>query len=301
MAHLKMTKGLPVATIVCLVFGAPSQPNWCEMPLIVWVNAGARRTLHRLLQLDKPVPSRSDDEIAAEVERNYRWNFSVNLIEGASFMFGISLISSSTIVPLFISKLTSNPLAIGLASMVALAGWFLPQLFTANAVEQLPRRKPVVVNAGFFLERLPVLLFPGIALIAGRSAGLALVLFLACYAWFHVGAGLVGTSWQDMVARCFPVKRRGRFFGLTTFAGTASGAIGAIFSSWLLKTYPFPTNFFDVTAELTGYISQTVNTIPVVEGITTVQDFHLEPITKSAATIAFMEEYCNPGLVSRMT
>jgi MFS family permease len=213
------------------------------MSLIVWVNAGAKRTLHRLLQLDKPVPSRSDDEIAAEVERNYRWNFSVNLIEGASFMFGISLISSTTIVPLFISKLTSNPLPIGLASMVALAGWFLPQLFTANAVERLPRRKPVVVNAGFFLERLPVLLLPGIALVAGESARLALVLFLACYAWFHLGAGLVGTSWQDMVARCFPVNRRGRFLGTATFVGTGAGILGAALSTRILAASSFPLNF----------------------------------------------------------
>ena len=40
--------------------------------------------------------------------------------------------------------------------MIAQAGWFLPQLFTANLTEQLARKKPVVVNLGLFLERLPV-------------------------------------------------------------------------------------------------------------------------------------------------
>jgi hypothetical protein len=145
------------------------------MALMLWIHTTVRLALRRILQVDKPVPPRSDDEISAEVERNYRWNLSVNLIEGASFMFGMSLVSSSTIVPLFISKLTPNPLPIGLASVVAQGGWFLPQLFTANLVERLPRRMPVVVNAGFFLERLPMLLLPGIALVAGQSASLALL------------------------------------------------------------------------------------------------------------------------------
>jgi MFS family permease len=213
------------------------------MPLILWINTGVRLVLRRVLQVDEPVPLRSDDEIAAEVERNYRWNLSVNLIEGASFMFGVSLVSSSTIVPLFISKLTPNPLPIGLASVVAQGGWFLPQLFTANLVERLPRRKPVVVNVGFFLERLPMLLLPGIALIAGQSAPLALMLFLMCYAWHHLGAGLVGTSWQDMVARCFPVNRRGRFLGTAAFVGTGAGILGAALSTRILAAFTFPVNF----------------------------------------------------------
>jgi MFS family permease len=207
-----------------------------------------RLALRRFLNVDRPVSPRSDDEIAAEVERNYRWNLTVNLIEAATFLFGASLISSSTIVPLFISKLTSNPLLIGLAAVIAQAGWYLPQLFTANVVERLPHKKPVVVNAGFFSERLPILLLPGVALIAGRSASLALVLFLAVFAWHHLGAGVVATAWQDMVARCFPVDRRGRFFGTAAFLGTGAGIAGAALSIRILKNSAFPINFAYVFA-----------------------------------------------------
>ena len=204
--------------------------------------------LRRLLQVDRPVSPRSDDEIAAEVERNYRWNLTVNLIEAATFLFGASLISSSTIVPLFINKLTSSPLLIGLAAVIAQGGWYLPQIFTANVVEQLPRKKPVVVNAGFILERLPILLLPGAALIAGRSAPLALVLFLTILTWHHLGAGMIATAWQDMVACCFPVNRRGRFFGTAAFLGTGVGIAGAALSTRILKDSPFPTNFAYVFA-----------------------------------------------------
>ncbi|GAB4537041.1 MAG: MFS transporter [Anaerolineae bacterium] len=213
------------------------------MPVILWINTRLRLALRHILQIDQPVVWRSNEEIAAEAERNYPWNFSVNLIEGASFFFGSSFISSSTIVPLFISKLTPSPLPIGLASVIAQAGWFLPQLFTANVVERLPRKKPVVVNLGFFLERLPVWMLVGAAWLAGRSPSLALGLFLLSYAWHNLGAGLVATAWQDLIARCFPVDRRGRFLGTTLFVGTGTGMMGAALSTRILGHATFPLNF----------------------------------------------------------
>jgi MFS family permease len=197
----------------------------------------------RLLQLDQPAPPRSDAEIAAEVERNYSWNFTFNLLDGVAFWFGFNFISSSTVMPLFVSKLTSNPLLIGLIAVIAQSGWTLPQLFTAGYIERLARKKPVIVNLGLFLERMPVWLWPLAILAAPQSAPLALVAFFLIYAWHAFGAGMLGPAWQDLIASCFPVKRRGRFFGTTVFLGTGAGAIGALFSSWLLETFPFPLNF----------------------------------------------------------
>jgi MFS family permease len=200
-------------------------------------------TMRLLLQTDRPVPQRTDAEIAAEVATNYRWNFTFNLLDGAAFWFGYSFASASTIVALFISKLTPNPLALGLLAVLAQASWFLPQLFTANAVEHLPRKKPVVVNVGLFLERLPTWFWVVAALMAVRTPGLALALFLLAFAWHGLGAGVIATAWQDLLARCIPVKRRGRLFGSTMFIGAAAGAGGAVVSAWLLETYPYPVNF----------------------------------------------------------
>jgi MFS family permease len=199
--------------------------------------------LRWLLQVDRPTPPRSDEEVAAEIARNYRWNFTVNLLDGAAFWFGFSFASASTIMPLFVSKLTPQPLAIGLLAVLAQGSWFLPQLFTANAVEQLARKKPVVINLGFFLERMPTWFWVIAALVAGRSAGLALVIFLVGYAWHGLGAGVVATAWQDLLARCFPVDRRGRLLGTTMFIGAGTGVAGSALSAWLLKTFSFPVNF----------------------------------------------------------
>lgn len=199
--------------------------------------------LRWLLQVDLPAESRSDEDVAAEVERNFNWNFVVNVMDGATFWFGLSFISSTTIVPLFISKLTDSLLPIGLAAVIAQGSWFLPQLFTANWVERLARKKPVIVNLGLFTERLPMWLIVAAALVAGRSTRLALILFFAGYAAHGLGAGMVATAWQDLLAKCFPVEKRGRLLGLTMFVGAGTGVLGARLSGWLLETYPFPINF----------------------------------------------------------
>jgi MFS family permease len=210
----------------------------------ITTSSGAGKTfLRRLLQLDQSVPARTESEVATEVEQNYRWNFTVNFLDGMIFWFGLNFISGSTIVPLFVSKLTDNPLMIGLVAVIAQASWYLPQLFSAGFIEKLARKKPVVINLGFFLERLPVWLWAPAALIAPYSPSLALFLFFLGYAWHGLGAGVVAPAWQDLIARCFPANRRGRFWGITNFVGTGVGTLGAIFSSWLLQNYTFPLNF----------------------------------------------------------
>jgi MFS family permease len=202
-----------------------------------------RPILRRMLQLDRPLEPLSEVQVSEERERNFRWNFTVNMLDVVAFWFGLSFISAATIVPLFISKLTDSPIPIAIAALIAQGAWFLPQIFTANAVERLPRMKPVVVNLGLILERLPMWVLVLSAIIAFRSPTLALIVFLIGYAWRGFGGGIVATSWQDLIARCIPVERRGRFMGISFFAGALTGALGAGVSAKLLDSFPYPVNF----------------------------------------------------------
>ncbi|MDP3046115.1 MAG: MFS transporter [Chloroflexota bacterium] len=201
------------------------------------------RFLRWFLQVDPPVALRPESEVATEVARNYRWNFSVSVLDFSFFWMGATFASAATILPLFVSKLTTSPWAIGLVAVIAQGGWYLPQLLTANFVERLPRKKPVLVNLGFFSERLPFWLLVAAALVAGDAPGVALVVFLVGWAWHNLGAGVVAPAWQDLVARCFPVDRRGRFLGTASFIGSGAGAVGAVLSTWILQTLPFPSSF----------------------------------------------------------
>lgn len=200
-------------------------------------------TVRRLLELDKPVPDHTEEELEAQAATNYNWNFLWNVGDGVFFWFGLSFISATTILPLYVSKLSSNEFWIALLGVLSAASWYLPQLFTAGGTERLARKKPVVINIGFLLERLPLWFLPLSALAAPYSPALALVIFFVAYAWHGLGAGAVAPAWSDMIARCFPVSKRAWFFGFTAFIGTGIGILGAAFSSWMLVNYAFPYNF----------------------------------------------------------
>ena len=193
--------------------------------------------------LEEALPQPAGSSLEQEVERHYRHNVVVNVLDGTCFWFGSSFIASRTILPLYVSHLTDSRFLIGLLAVITSTGWLLPQLFTANWVQRLPRKKVAPVHVGLFTERLPVLLMVPAAWLATRSPRLALIAFFVLFAWHAGGAGVVAVGWQDMLAKIIPLDRRGRFFGITNFGGTATGVLGAAAAAWLLDRYDFPHGY----------------------------------------------------------
>jgi MFS family permease len=186
----------------------------------------------------------SASSVQQRIEQDFRWNFLVNALDGASFWFGMSFISSTIILPLYASHFTSSPLLIGFIPFLGTAGYLLPQLFTANAVERAPKKKYFPVNLGFFFERMPIfLLAPTAYFLATSRPTLALAVFFVLYAWHTFGAGMIVVGWQDMVAKLIPVEKRGRFFGVTNFAGNGAGILGALVVPIVLDRFPFPMGY----------------------------------------------------------
>jgi MFS family permease len=188
-------------------------------------------------------------------QHHYRWNFTVNLLDGATFWFGYSFISTSTILPLFISKLTDSVFPIGLLSVIASAGWFLPQLVSARITEESKRMKPIVVGWGIFLERLPVWVILIAAVLSGVFPSIALILFFFGFTWHTIGAGMVAPSWQSLLARIFSPEKRGSFLGLTMFIGAGTGALGSLLSAGILERFDFPSSFIILFSIAAGFVT----------------------------------------------
>jgi MFS family permease len=179
-----------------------------------------------------------------EIEQNYHHNFIVNALDGGTFWFGYSFMSPAIILPLYLSHFTNNPILIGLLPFIGSAFFLIPQLFTANFVERAPVKKDIPVKIGFFTERVPIFLLPlTVVLFAVNNPPVAVASFFFLYAWHSVGAGSIIVAWQDMIGKIIPFDRRGRFFGITNFAGTASGILGALVVTAVLTQYEFPQAF----------------------------------------------------------
>ncbi|MFT5195374.1 MAG: MFS family permease [Cellvibrionaceae bacterium] len=230
--------------------------------------ANTPKALRRLLQLDRPLKTLNTAEADQARQDDFRWNFFFNSFDVIFFLSGISLLSATTILPLFISKLSTSPIPLAIVAMMAQGGFFLPQLLTANFIERLDHKKPMVVSIGFFSERVPLLLLPIVPLFALRSPQLALILFLFLYSWFSLGGGVVAPAWQDMIARCFPPTRRGRFFGTNLFIGTLLGIGAAQIAGRVLENVSYPQNFVWIfgVAGFSIFISW-ISLIPVKEPI----------------------------------
>jgi MFS family permease len=158
-------------------------------------------------------------------------------------MFGFAFLSAATILPVYFAHLSSSTFLLGLIPAMLDLGWFLPQLFTAQHVERLPRKKPLVMLLGVG-ERLPFLLMAGGAMWFARlPQAAAVTLFFALIAVRALASGLVATPWQEMIAKVIPVRWRGRFFGTSHSLGGALGLIGSAIAALILAEFPYPTNF----------------------------------------------------------
>lgn len=179
-----------------------------------------------------------------QVEKNYRWNFTVNVIDIAFYSLAMSVVSQSTILPVLISQLTSSRLAVGLVSAIFSIGFLLPQLLTASYIERLKRKLPLLAWGSGILERTPWLLIGFVVLWYGQSQpGLTLVAIFVLIAISATTAGMLTPAWYDLIAKAIPIERRGFWSGAGWGLGAFLAIAGAALAGQILERWAFPANF----------------------------------------------------------
>lgn len=170
-------------------------------------------------------------------------NLIFNMLDGSFFGFGLGFASFSTILPLFVSNMTSSALLIGLIPAIHNVGWQFPQLLTANRINRMERTKPYVMGMTIN-ERLPILAIGVIALLIPKIGNnLALVLTFACLVWQGMGAGLTANAWQILISKVIPADSLATFLGSQSAAANLLGSISAVIAGVILEKYSFPYNF----------------------------------------------------------
>lgn len=177
------------------------------------------------------------------IEKNLRYNISLNVIEGAFFGLGLGFASFVTIIPLFVSELTDSAILIGLVPAMHSTGWYLPQLFTARYLGRQSHFKTLVMRYTLH-ERLP---FLGLAAVAWISISLdksvVLGLVFAMLIWQGIGAGFTANPWQNMIGKLIPDRIHGMFFGIQFGAVSVLMVAGSLLTGILLDNYALPYNF----------------------------------------------------------
>lgn len=178
-----------------------------------------------------------------EIHKHHRHNVFANLMDGSFFGMAMGFASIVTVIPLFVSNMTSSAILIGLIPAIHGVGWQLPQLFTARSVSRLSRFKPMVMKMTVH-ERLPFLGL-GLVALALPTIGpkIALPLTFGVLIWQGLGAGLTATPWQSMIGKIIPSKSRGTFLGMQSGAANLLASGAAVAAGFLMQRLGFPFGF----------------------------------------------------------
>ena len=177
------------------------------------------------------------------IQRNLRYNFTVNMLDGGFFGLALGFASFITIIPLFVSQMTDSALLIGLAPAIHSVGWQFPQLLTAGWVSRAKRIKPLVLQATLH-ERIP---FIGLAVVAWFLPQLgtqtALILTFILLTWQGFGGGLTANPWTSLMTKVIPINLHSTFFGAQMAALTGMEGLSAVAAGLILDRVDGPLDF----------------------------------------------------------
>jgi len=176
---------------------------------------------------------------------NYRWNFTMGLIHGVMFSFGMAFSEPFAVLPVFMNAFTKSKLLIGLMISIIKSGSALPQLLVARKMQGLARSKPILIKA-LWIRWLAWGLLALVTFVWGSGdpvfVVIAFVIFLTI---FSIGGGIAAIPYFNMIAHAIPAERRGKFWGTKQFLG----GLFAIAAGYLVKLIlssermEFPQNY----------------------------------------------------------
>jgi MFS family permease len=170
-------------------------------------------------------------------------SFRLGVANGVLFSAADAFFESNTIIPVFISRLTSSNVLIGLSSSIANLGWFLPQVFTSHLLQTRAYRKPFYTYAAY----VRVGTLAGLALLihflGSTHPNLLLGLFFLLFTAYALGGGFAGVSFMDIVGKTIPPDRRGYFWGYRLFGGGILAVLAGIAVKFALGSFLFPQSY----------------------------------------------------------
>ncbi len=185
----------------------------------------------------------------------YDKTFILGVLNGVLFNTAEALIGGTTVLPTFISNMTTSKVLVGLSGTMGNAGWFMPQLVVANLILHQKHKKPVYVWAGMVRIVAIWCIALLVAILAKSQAGFFVAIFFILYSIYCLAGGVAGIPFMDIVAKTVPAQRRGTFFGARLFFGGIMSALAGIFVRNVLAARTFPDNFTILFITAAGVIT----------------------------------------------
>jgi MFS family permease len=198
---------------------------------------------------------------AAYDPRSVRWNFGAAFIDAAGWGLGMSFITHTTILPLFISQLTKSDLAVGAIPAVMFLGWLLPGILVAGHIERLPRVRGRVLWVAMLERSMLLLMVPLCFWLGERHRTLLLAAFFACWFVMNTAVGANTPAYYKLIAKTIPPSLRGRLYGGGGAIAGVLGVLATFLAGRLLDIHGYPAGY--AFCFLGAFIAQTVSVLPL--------------------------------------
>ena len=176
---------------------------------------------------------------------NVRYNFICGVLHGAFYRAGIAFSDPTSVLPVFLNHFTGSLTMIGLFSALMQGGGVLPQLFVANRLERVRRKKPVLLVAIWVRAAAWGVLGVLAYYWHGGDATLVLAALLMLLFIFSFAGGVASVPFNDLWGKTLPATIRGRFFGHRQLWGGVM-ALGAAYTVKRVlgnESLVFPNNY----------------------------------------------------------
>ena len=186
--------------------------------------------------------TRDFPDYARRVEKYFKRNFILIALDSAFFTFSTSLLSQDTVLPAYMSNLTSNSVLIGLIPAIFYLGYFLPQIISAFITQNTPKRKKYILIIAIS-ERVGIFLIAISSQMTSRFSNSSVILFFfLAYSLYSSTLGLIMPAYSDFVSKAV-YKKRGLFYGINQALGGVIGFIASLVAIRVLASSSFPANF----------------------------------------------------------
>ncbi len=200
-------------------------------------------------------------------EKYLKRNIITLLIEGFFASFAFSLFSQTTVLPVYVSNLTSNTFWISMITFIFFGlsniSGIVSSIIGTNA--KSPKWSSTII-CGF--QRITLfLIFLSTYTVTG-SETLSLTVFFISYSLYSISAGMSSPVFNNMVSNVIN-KNISSFYGLYNISASLAGIISAQLIKYIEVRYKFPINYRILF--LFGVIMAVISTIVVIFGVKEVE------------------------------
>lgn len=202
------------------------------------------------------------------VQKNFKRNFSANMVHGLLGMTGFYLLAAPTFLPAYIYIITGSKVAVGAAIGAQFLGMALSSIFSAFLIENRTKVMPVVYKVGWMM-RLQILCLSLTAFWVNPKFAFPIIFaFLVFFGFF---GGMQGVAFNFLISKIIPIKKRGLLIGWRNFLGGITASIVA----YLGGKYLIEANAFGNGYASTFFLSFVLTSI----GITALT-YVMEPVSE---------------------